>query len=68
MQRRARAIARLICRSLVLYLTFDVFQQVNYILTLAIQVVIDLKYSVRLVTSKRCCMYDLFNAQGSAVG
>ena len=29
---------------------------------------IDAKYSVRLVASKRCCMYNLFTAEGSVVG
>ena len=52
----------------ILYLTFGTFQPVNYIFTLAIYVVIDLEYSICLVTSERCCMYDLIAAQSSVVG
>ena len=56
-----------LCFSNVLYVTFDAFQQVNDILTPAIKVMIDLKYSVRLVASNGCCMHDLFTAQSSVV-
>ena len=52
----------------VLYFPFGAFQQVNDILTLDIWVMIDVKYSVRFVASKRYCMYNSLTAQGSVVG